>query len=326
VPEVISELAAAPDRFVIFVDDNLTADRAYAAQLFRALAPLRKRWVAQSTLAIADDPAFLDLAARAGCVGLFVGLETFSQESLDEAAKTTHRAAACRAAVAALHARGIAVEAGVVFGFDSDTPAVFERTLRELDRAGIDLVQISILTPLPGTPQFDAMRARLTDGDWSHYDFHHVVFRPLRMTPEALQAGHDWATREFYRPWHILRRLARHACRPRGFGTLPYLAALSFAYCGRIASWGIRGWNPAAAKAANTQPCAEGAGCAICDGRMRLPRAMVNREVAHASLCTSTPAGFLRLAQRHAIPGGYERQPVQAPGGFHARDAHGRSS
>ena len=75
----------------------------------------------------------------------------------------------------------------------------------------IDAIQLNILTPLPGTPLFaDMERAgRMTDRDWSHYDYRHVVFRPARMTAAELQTGADWLYGQFYRLDRILRRFAR---------------------------------------------------------------------------------------------------------------------
>jgi len=246
VAEVIDEVAEIPGRFLLFVDDNLTADRDYARELFEALIPLRKSWVTQSTLTIANDLGFVRLAAEAGCIGLFVGLETFSEDNLNAVNKTCNRVEAYREAIRLLHAHGIGVEAGIVFGFDGDRPTVFERTLQLLDELEVDLVQVSIFTPLPGTPRYAAMKDRILDRNWSHYDFHHVVFQPRGMSVETLQAGHDWVTREFYRPWRIARRLARHVKRPCGVATLPYHAAINFAYYGRVVRWNIRGWNPVA--------------------------------------------------------------------------------
>ncbi len=245
IEEVVAEVSSIPDRFIIFVDDNLTADRAYAADLFRALKPLKKWWITQSTLAIADDPEFVKLAADAGCKGLFVGLETFSADNLQSVNKGFNRVQQYRDAIRLLHAHGIAIEAGIVFGFDGDNASVFESTLRILDELQVDVIQVSIFTPLPGTPRHIAMKNRLTDLNWSHYDFHNVVFQPRLMSACDLQAGHDWVTHQFYRPWNILRRLWRHALRPGGLATLPYMAAISFGYYGRTVRWNIRGWNPA---------------------------------------------------------------------------------
>jgi radical SAM superfamily enzyme YgiQ (UPF0313 family) len=248
VEEVAAEIERIRDRFIIFVDDNLTADREYAESLFKALIPLKKKWVSQSTLAIADDPDFVRLAAESGCVGLFVGLETFSEKNLASVGKSCHRVNQYRKAIRRFHSAGIAVEAGIVFGFEGDTPDVFAHTLGILDRLEVDAVQVSILTPLPGTPAFQKMKGRIHDHDWSNYDFHHAVFKPKRMSSEELQTGHDWVTRQFYRPWRIIRRLWRHLKRPGGLFTLKYVAGINMAYYGRISKWRIRGWNPASTK------------------------------------------------------------------------------
>ena len=107
------------------------------------------------------------------------------------------------------------------------------------------MVQISVLTPLPGTPWHARVADRIFDQDWSHYDYHRVVFEPRRMTASQLQIGHDWVTSEFYKPWRIARRLARTGLRRRGWRYLPYEAAVNAAYYGRVVRWGIRGYDPA---------------------------------------------------------------------------------
>lgn len=245
VDEVIAEVKDLPSRTFIFVDDNLTADRDYAKRLCAALTPLRKRWVTQSTLAIADDPDLVRLMAEAGCMGIFVGLETFSGNNLRSVNKTCHGVDQYREAIRLLHRRGIAVEAGIVFGFDGDSPDVFRRTLATLDDLEVDAIQVSIFTPLPGTPRATLWADRIFDRDWEHYDFHHAVFQPANMSPRDLQAGHDWVTSQFYRPWCIVRRLWRHLRRPGPWASLVYLLALNAAYFGRTVRWRIRGWDPA---------------------------------------------------------------------------------
>lgn len=245
VGEVAEEIARIPARSFIFVDDNLTADRDYALELFKELAPLRKTWIAQSALGIAEDEELTRWAARSGCIGVFVGMETFSERNLDSVDKPFNKVSQYRGAIRRLHAQGIGVEAGIVFGFDGDDPGVFARTLSLLDDLEIDLIQTSIFTPLPGTPLWTSMQDRITDRNWEHYDFHHAVFQPSGMSAEALQAGHDWVTREFYRPWRMTRRLARCAVRPSLWRSAPFAAAINGAYYGRIRRWRLQGWDPA---------------------------------------------------------------------------------
>ena len=205
VEEVIAEVGDLPSRVFMFVDDNLTADRDYARRLFAALMPLRKRWATQSTLAIADDPDLVRMMAESGCIGIFVGLETFSDDNLGSVNKTCHRVQQYREAIRLLHRYGIIVEAGIVFGFDGDNTDVFRRTLKTLDDLEVDVIQASIFTPLPGTPRARLLADRIYDHNWEHYDFHHTVFQPAQMSPRDLQAGHDWVTYQFYRPWRIFR-------------------------------------------------------------------------------------------------------------------------
>ena len=139
VDEVIAEINEMLSKFFIFTDDNLTADKHYASQLFGALIPLRKRWVTQATIDIADDLELVRLASKAGCVGIFIGLETFSERNLEAVNKGFNRVEKYREAIATLHSHGIGVEAGIVFGFDHDDPQEFERTLKMIDKIKIDL-------------------------------------------------------------------------------------------------------------------------------------------------------------------------------------------
>jgi radical SAM superfamily enzyme YgiQ (UPF0313 family) len=244
VEEVIAEIKRIPDKFILLVDDNLTADVEYAGKLFSGLKPLKKLWATQSSVGIAEYPDLVRSAAESGCIGLFVGIETFSEANLNGVAKTCNRVENYREAIKLFHSFGIAVEAGIVFGFDNDRPAVFQNTLAILEELEIDLIQASIFTPLPGTKRFENMQDRIYTRNWAEYDFHSVIFQPKHMAANDLQAGHDWVTSEFYKPWRIAKRLLRHALRPRGFAALPYLSAVNLAYYGRVLNWNIRGYNP----------------------------------------------------------------------------------
>jgi radical SAM superfamily enzyme YgiQ (UPF0313 family) len=141
---------------------------------------------------------------------------------------------------------GIGVVAGIIVGMDGDDTRVFQEMLRFLQEARLDAVQLNILTPLPGTPLYTDMdqAARVTDRDWSHYDYRHVVFRPARMTAADLQAGADWLYAQFYRLDRILWRFARSVFT---IGWMPALLALKLGLTYRYDNKreGIVGWNPA---------------------------------------------------------------------------------
>ena len=102
--------------------------------------------------------------------------------------------------IAALHARGIALMGTFVFGLDDDGPEVFDATTRFAIETRIDLPRYAILTPFPGTALFRRLEAegRILTRDWELYDGQHVVFRPARMSVEALEAGSRRAWRQTY--------------------------------------------------------------------------------------------------------------------------------
>jgi radical SAM superfamily enzyme YgiQ (UPF0313 family) len=145
--------------------------------------------------------------------------------------------------------KGIGVIAGIIVGLDNDDKTVFERMLAFLTETKIDAVQLNILTPLPGTPLFADMQqsARITDEDWSHYDFRHVVFLPVLMTAVELQAGADWLYSQFYRLDRILWRFARNILGFRWMSALLGLKlGLTYRYDNKREN--IGGWNPAGIK------------------------------------------------------------------------------
>src|SRR6202011_4870245 len=96
VGEMKDEVKRISRRALIFWDDNIGANRAYAKELFAAIAPLKRWWTSQCTADVAFDDEFLSLAARGGCKALFLGLETISQASLNVANKRHNRAAEYR--------------------------------------------------------------------------------------------------------------------------------------------------------------------------------------------------------------------------------------
>ncbi|MCX6629047.1 MAG: radical SAM protein [Candidatus Solibacter sp.] len=245
VAEVIAELRGVPRDF-IFVDDNIVRSPEYARELFREMLPLRKHWVGQCSIEIADDAELLQLAHTAGCRGLFIGIETVNQDNLASVGKQFNDSDRYGVRLRRIRRQGIGVVAGMIVGLDKDEPGIFESCLGFLQRQRIDALQLNILTPLPGTPLFQDLQCtgRITDRRWDLYDFRHVVFQPRRMTAVQLQEGSDWLYSQFYRADRILVRFVRtlYTC-----GWIPALFGLklnlTYRYDNRRE--GIHGRNPA---------------------------------------------------------------------------------
>ena len=162
-------------------------------------------------MASVRDDEFLRLAAASGCKAFFVGLESVSQASLNGTHKGHNRVGDYRQLLERFHAHGIALQAGILFGFDEDDQDIFARTVDGMGDIGLDNATISLMVPYPGTPAFAKLSAehRIIDFDWRHYNGKtHVVYRPKKMSPDELMAGYEWAKTQFYSPRQIVKRLA----------------------------------------------------------------------------------------------------------------------
>ena len=231
VSAVAEEYASFPGKVIILWDDNLAIDRDYAKALFRAIEPHKKWWSCQVSIHAGEDEEFLELAARSGCKQLFIGLESISQASMNDVKKGFNVVDQYLTVIQRIHSFGIAVQAGIVFGFDADTEEVFRGTLDFLEMAGVQNATFNILTPYPGTELYRRLEAegRILTRDWTKYNGREdVVFQPRRMSPEILLEGYRYANRRFYSPKSILRRLS---CSSVGlWWTLPLNMAYSAAY------------------------------------------------------------------------------------------------
>jgi radical SAM superfamily enzyme YgiQ (UPF0313 family) len=209
VEEVVADIRQKRSRKLIFVDLNLIADRDYAARLFAALIPLGVQWYGLATTLLGDDLPLLDLAARSGCRGLLMGLESISPANLRDAKKAFNSPERYRELVATLHRHGIALQGCFVFGLDHDTPDVFLETARFAVEARIDLPRFAIVTPFPGTALYQRLERedRILTRDWELYDGQHAVFQPAGMTVDQLQSGLQTAWRHAYSAPSIWQRL-----------------------------------------------------------------------------------------------------------------------
>ena len=215
VHEVVADIRQHGARKLIFIDLNLIADRAYAVQLFTALIPLRLQWYGLATVLLADDEELLALAARSGCTGLLMGLESLSMVNLKGNRKGFNSPDRYARVVERLHAHGIALQGCFVFGLDDDRPDVFLQTAEFAVEAKIDLPRFAVVTPFPNTPLFRRLEAegRILTRNWELYDAQHVVFQPRHMSVRELSEGVEAAWQHAYSVRSIWRRL-RHSPAP----------------------------------------------------------------------------------------------------------------
>lgn len=209
IPDVIEEIKQLKKRRIIFfVDDNIAGIPSYAKKLFKALIPLKIRWFGQSSIIIAKDKELLRLAAKSGCLALFIGFESLSKANLKQVGKTVNLAQDYSIAIKRIHDSGIGIIGAFIFGFDSDDENVFKRTVDFIEKNQLELTSFSILTPLPGTRLYKRMEeeGRIIERDWTKYTCGEVVFRPKRLTVDQLQNGYYWTRRQISSYRSIFRR------------------------------------------------------------------------------------------------------------------------
>jgi radical SAM superfamily enzyme YgiQ (UPF0313 family) len=222
VEEVVREIESADRKNWLFIDDNIIGNQAYAQELFSALASLKIRWGGQSTVLLANNDKLLKLAAKSGCLGLFVGFESLNEMNLRTANKGFVKIKDYGECLRKLHDNGILVLASFVFGLDHDDKSVFERTLEFLIKSKVVAASLSVLVPYPGTKVYQQMEAegRILTKEWSKYDYDKAVFRPKLMEPEALEEGVRWTVSQFYSRSSIISRLAYNWRHPLIFAMM----------------------------------------------------------------------------------------------------------
>jgi radical SAM superfamily enzyme YgiQ (UPF0313 family) len=207
VDSALAEIERLPGRHLFFLDDHLFGNPRFAAALFEGMQGMGRLCQAAATVQAVHRPGLLEKAVAAGMRTLFIGFETLNPDNLMAHEKIQNLNRDYNAAIRRLHEHGVMVNASFVFGMDEDDEGVFGRTVEWAIRQGVETATFHILTPYPSTALHARMQAegRITSQDWDLYDTRHTVFRPRRMSAEALEAGYWQAYRDFYRWGSILR-------------------------------------------------------------------------------------------------------------------------
>jgi len=215
IKDVVEEIQNMNNKIFIFHDPHLTLHRKYAMELFKEIIRQRihKGWVANGTANILGnvDEKFLTLARKAGCVEWFVGFESISQEALNNIKKTHNKVSDFKRIIKRVHNHGMTIQGGIIFGFDEDKPDIFDTTLETINDWDLDVLEINILTPYPGTPLFERLdsEGRILTRDWSRYNQVDVVFKPKNMTVEELYEGTRKVAKDFYSTFNLTKRIVK---------------------------------------------------------------------------------------------------------------------
>ena len=241
IDDIIDEWNETPEKFIFVVDDNFFGvgrkHARWAKELLRAIIARGKKrlWFSQTTINMGEDPEGLRLAYKAGCRGMLVGFETFNPEALKEYSKGINRQNVGRyqELVNGFHKAGIALFGGFIIGSDHDTPETVADTALAAVKLGVDIIQITNLTPLPDTRMFERYRdegrllATNYPEDWERYTFTETVYRPKNMTARELdEAIYELRHAAAKENW-VIKRALRTFIRTRSLTTALFVLGMN---------------------------------------------------------------------------------------------------
>ena len=215
VDEVIRDIARIKElgykRFYL-IDDNIISNPRYLEDLCREMEGFKMKWATQCDINLARNRRLLDRVVRAGGYMFSFGIESITQEGLNNLNKGWMKVADHAALIRELSAAGILVSSEMILGTDSDTIESIRATRDFVDNTRIPLPRFYILTPTPGTQLFEQYKAedRLLTTDLYQYTGTECVHRPARISPEELTREYWRLARQVFTLRSILRRTLLH--------------------------------------------------------------------------------------------------------------------
>ncbi|MDD2404798.1 MAG: hypothetical protein PHV75_02205 [Victivallaceae bacterium] len=194
IDKVVEEMSGIKNNRLFIVDNSLAQDDQWEKNLFRAIAPLGKKWISHP---IKDSEEILKLAAEAGAWYVYQAVFDTSDYIRDRIKRYKDH--------------GIGVEGTVILGTDEQSLDDIKRLVDFLLEIDLDLAEFTVLTPFPHSSICDDLekQGRILHHDWSRYTAGEVVFKPAKMTVDELQNAYQYAWDTFYRDCSMEFKMAK---------------------------------------------------------------------------------------------------------------------
>jgi len=219
---------------VFFVDDNFIGNKKHLkTELLPALINWQKArsgisFYTEASINLADDPSLVEMMVAAGFDMVFIGIETPSELGHAESGKQQNRNRNLVEDVKYLQRAGLQVQGGFIVGFDSDTPAIFQKQIDFIQNSGIVTAMVGLLQALPGTRLYERMQQEGRLISASTGDNVSVTTNIMTaMSQEALQEGYKKILHTIYSPESYYQRVKALL---RDYPPPKIRSALSFRY------------------------------------------------------------------------------------------------
>ena len=193
---------------ILFVDDNICADRDYALALFKELEKLDVSWICQITAQAIIDEELMTMAAQSGLFAVTIGFESMTKENLESVNKHNDPGLYGKG-IQILHSLNVYTFPMFVIGFEYDLKSELQKIHEFCLQNQVTAPLLYILTPPLGTALYDEYKTadKIDDTDLSHYNLFHIVFKPDGLTKEELNQSF-WSTyQDLYSYRNIFKRI-----------------------------------------------------------------------------------------------------------------------
>ncbi len=214
---------------LFIVDDNFIG---YKAKLKKEVLPAIIDWMRQhrrpfslsteASIDLSDDEKLMTMMVQAGFDGVFVGIETPSEENLAECSKLQNRNRDLVACVKKIQRFGMVVRGGFIVGFDHDSPSVFEKQIELIQNSRIITAMVGLLNAPRGSRLYQRIVQEgrlLREATGDNTDFTTNI--EPKMGLEALSQGYHRIINAIYSPKPYYTRVKaflreyRPQCKPK---------------------------------------------------------------------------------------------------------------
>lgn len=179
--------------FIELADDNTFVDKKWSRELLALFAKYKFKWFTETDVSIAYDDELLELLAQSNCAQILIGLETTNKNGLkgiDGSDWKYKQFDNYLKAIDKIQSYGISVNGCFILGFDTDTKETFKETEWFIIDSNLSEVQITLLTPFPGTGLYNQLKKEgrlLTDNYWDKCTLFDVNFIPKNFSVAELE-------------------------------------------------------------------------------------------------------------------------------------------
>ena len=245
IDDILDELETIDSEFIFFLDDNLVGhgeeSENEAIALFKGMLKrnINKKWWMQTSINTGENEEVLKYAAKSGCMFALVGIETLREENLKDMKKGINLKVGVenyKKIIDKFHKYGIGVLGTFIIGNANESKDYYEELANFMIKSGVDIVQLSILTPLPGTKLYkrlenqDKLIYKDYPGDWDKYRFSHLVHKVPGITEDEVYAGNNYIKSRLYSPHIFIYRMMKSFLALKNFTSFSAVYKLNKEY------------------------------------------------------------------------------------------------